>query len=103
MFHGGVSSHHIEHVNVVTPSIEFVLWCKTLYGFLKCCLVRRSCGHPPLFTDRFYDSEAELPLGLIAQIQDIIYLASYGIVRRPLFESHQHLSGNPESLGYSSD
>jgi hypothetical protein len=66
-------------------------------------MVSRSRGRPPLFMDRFYDSEAELALGLIAQIQDIIYLASHGIVRRALFESHQYLKGNPESLGDSTD
>ena len=47
------------------------------------------------------DSEAELPLSWIAQIQDVIYLGSYRIVRRTFLESHKHLKRNPESLGHS--
>jgi hypothetical protein len=53
--------------------------------------------------DRLNDSEAEFPLSWTAQIQNIIYLSAYRIVRRPLFESHQDLKGNPKSLGYSTD
>jgi hypothetical protein len=51
--------------------------------------------------DGLYDSQAEVALSGIAQIQGGIYLASYRIVRRPLFESHQHRKRNPEPLGYS--
>jgi hypothetical protein len=96
-----VSSHHIEHVDTVTPSIGLFLLRYTLYRVLHCDLARRSGRRGPFFIDGLYDSEAERPLSGIAQIQDIIYLTSYGIVSRPLFESHQHMKRNPEPLGYS--
>ncbi len=94
MFHSGASSHHSDHADGVTPSIGLIPGFDTLYRILNGCLLKRSRLRKALLVNRLHDSEAELPLTLIAQIEDVIYLASYPIVRKPLVEGHQYLKRN---------
>jgi hypothetical protein len=49
--------------------------------------------------DCFYDSEGEVPLVWAAQVQNVIYLGPYAIVRGPLFESHEYIGGDSQSFG----
>ena len=101
MFQGGTSSHHSEHFGVVTPSIGFFPHDLKLYRVLLICCITGRGASGSVFVDRPHDSEAELALIRIAQVQNIIHLASWVVVRGAFFEGHQYLEGYAEPLGHS--